>query len=297
MDEFAPLDPTAPYNPANKGLPQDAFTHANRKAFGQAVEANPTVTFAEVISGKTLKDLIPAEFFVYVVKPVANHGTITLLASGTFKGDILVAWGKGCPLFNENLAAARGLKQAGLGTYRPEQGGWVFARLAAAKVVKAFPATLVVSPEVLALVEECRMVRLPLGRPPEEYAGKSTRGIVHGTIKWDGRQWLVAFGGQIGNAFTAYVNAARAIKNAVAGSKGWQGAIKSWAFDLKAAGRIVQAFPATHFDHSADLLKAAEAYPAPAVVNPVVANRQAEQDAGPDALATSLLAAASLILA
>ena len=294
MDEFAPLDPTAPYNPANAGLPQEAFTQANRKAFGHAVEANhPTVTFAEVVAKSTLRDLIPAEFFVYVAKPVANHGTISLLPGGTFKGDILVAWGKGCPLFNENLAAARGLKQAGVGTYRPEQGGWVFTRVAAAKVIAAFPKTLVVAPEVLALAEQNANVRIAVGRPPETAPGR----VLHGTIKWDRGQWLVTFGGNIGNAFTGYVNAARAIKNAVAGSRGWQGAIKAWSFAPQAAGRIVKAFPVKHFDHSPDLVKAAEANPAPVEVSPVVANRQIEQEAVPDPLATSLLAAAALVFA
>jgi len=234
-----------------------------------------------------LKDLIPAEFFVLPPpKPSLNHGHISLCTHALYRGGVLVAWDKGCPLFSENLEAARLLKAAGLGTYRPEAGGWVFNPAASARIVAAFPKTLVVDADVLALVEKNAS---PAPAGPAAPVRK-----VHGSVKLIGDQYHVSIGGP-GCAFIEkplfgqYVDAARTIRNEVNGCRGWVAASKTWAFGRAAAGRIVKAYPAVHFDHCPELKADAEKYPAPAAA-------PAALDV-PDAYATRLLAVADAMLA
>lgn len=238
----------------------------------------------------TLKDLIPQEFFVAPPpKRLRPHGTIDLCQRAPYAGQVVVSWGRGCPVFNENLAAARKLKVAGLGTYRPDHGGWVFAPHAIAEIFEEFP-TLAVSPAVLDL----------LAAPP--VAPESGK-VLHGTIKYAAGGFAVSFGNGYNipkDAFARYLEAARSIRAASPGSQGWQAASKTWLFSLAAAGRLVLAYPAEHFDHPAELTEAAAKSPAPVNAPPpdrVQANQQAEDKGGADEYATDLLALADLVLA
>jgi hypothetical protein len=240
----------------------------------------------------TLRDLIPAEFFAPPSEAKPAHGCIAVCTHPQFQGCVLVSWKRGSQLFDQNLEVARTLKAAGLGGYYPDAGGWCFAPTAAARVDEAFPPTLVRSQEFLAMVK----------------TATTPARTLHGTIRWDStiRQWCVAFGGQYSvprDCFQKYLEAARFIKQAVPGSRGWHADTKSWRFSREAAGYIVRAFPAAHFDYPADypadLAKTTPAptsQPAPTGPTSAVASRGADEAAGPDPLATRLLAAVDAVL-
>jgi len=238
----------------------------------------------------TLSELIPEIYFIAPpAKRQKSHGKIGLCKISPYQGQLVVSWDRGCPIFDANLAAARGLKAQNLGTYRPDHGGWVFAAHAVAQVFEAFP-TLEATPEVLALLDS---------PPPAPEVSRQ----LHGTICWNpqAKQFQVAFGGGFNvprDAFARYVDAARGIRAGIPGCRGWQGSSKSWLFCRQAAARIALAFPAEYFEHPPELVEAAKACPKPAPQQTrEQANQEAQDAGGPDTLATLLLATAEAVLA
>lgn len=245
-----------------------------------------------------LKDLIPVDFFApppVVANPA--HGRIGIYTGplAHLRGRVLVTWERGCPLFGENLDAARRLKNAGHGNYfGNEAGGWLFLPVAVKAVDEAFAPTLVRSEAFLALLNA------PPPAPKPAAAPAAPARVLHGTIRLVAGQYLVAFGNGYNvprDRFAEYLDAARSIRNACHGSKGWQSASKCWSFSRQAAGRIVEAFPAAHFDYPAELTADAAKFPAPAKVDRAAADAQARDTGGPDALAVRLLAVAEQVLA
>lgn len=213
-----------------------------------------------------LSDLIPASFFAAPAHVVAAavreqeraarvNGTVTLRTGQPNAGHIVVGWDRQCPAFNTNLAAARRLKDAGHGTYRPDQGGWVFAPAAAAAILAGFP-TLHIDPAVVALAAAPKV---------ETVKAAPAAPAKHGTIRLEDGQYLVQWGGEFnvpGDVFQTYVAAAREVKAQFPASRGYDGRVRGWRFTRKAAGRLVHAFPVAHFDHPAELVADAAEHPA-----------------------------------
>lgn len=237
-----------------------------------------------------LAGLIPDVFFT--PPPItANpaHGRIGVYQGPVpaLRGRILVTWERGCPIFNENLTAARTLKVAGHGNYfGNEVGGWLFNAAAARAVLDTFPATLVVDPAVKSLAEQ-------------QQSKTTTEPVkqLHGKITYEAGKWVLAFGGVFQvprDRFSRYVDASRSIKHACQGSPGWNNVRKVWVFAREAAGRLVQAFPASLFEHAQELAGDAALFPAPEATVSVAEDGQA----GPACpLATQLLAAAEQLFA
>lgn len=195
----------------------------------------------------TLKNLIPAEFFVK--PPVTgnrDHGKISI----QHNGKILVEWPRDCKLFKQNLEAARKLKELGLGTYQPTNGGWVFYRNAAQEVDNLFPDTLVRTPDFVALAnsEDGKII---------ENDSTTTTTKKHGAVTFKGNQFFVVWGNNgtpiPRDKFARYLASARDIKNTFPGSSGWHQLSKGWHLSKTAANAIFEAFPVEFFDHCEEL--------------------------------------------
>lgn len=233
----------------------------------------------------TLREIIPQEFFVpQPIKPKTENGSVTICDRHPYVGSIVVAWGKKCPVFNENLAAARSLKVQGCGTYRPEFGGWVFSPSSVLKVLAKFPA-LVIDPKV---VENSREV---IETAVVKELTQDTKQL-HGSITFDGHGYLVVFGGNYNmprHIFSDYLDSARQIK-AKSHSRGWLSSIKSWCFRREAAAMIVKAFSQERFTYPKELASDAEQHPEQAEAH------QEQLDQGADPFADALVNLADAIL-
>lgn len=196
----------------------------------------------------TLKSLIPAEFFV---KPTTvgnlSHGKISIQQNGK----ILVEWPRDCKIFKQNLEAARKLKEERLGTYAPQNGGWIFHRNAAELIDSLFPDTLVRTPDFLKLVDS------EDGKIVQDFQAQATpTNTKHGSVTLNGGQFLVVWGknGPIPrDLFARYLANARAIKTDFLGSIGWNKSLNGWLLSKSAASQIVELFPADKFDHCEEL--------------------------------------------
>ncbi len=196
----------------------------------------------------SLKEIIPA---VYFTKPPVSQDLTHGQLSVTRSGKILARWEKRSKVFNENLEAARKLKVSGFGTYKPEEGGWIFQPEAAKQADAEFPDTLVRTPEFKALLalksEEPKAPTAPLNKPSK-----------HGKITKQGNHFLVQWGGTAGNcpssSFQKYLASARTIKANSAGSVGWNKFLNGWLLATSAAQEIATCFPESTFDHCPELV-------------------------------------------
>lgn len=230
----------------------------------------------------TLKDLIPAHFFVKPpATPDLTHGRLSV----TRDGKILAEWEKRSKVFDANLAAARELKTGGFGTYRPDAGGWIFNATAAKLADEKFPDTLVRTPEFVALVART-------AAPVATATAAPVAAKKHGRVKVNGNQFLVQWGGEAGfcprDAFDRYLTAARAIKADYPGCNGWNKPLNGWLLTRTAAARIVKCFPAATFDHCPELA-------ADAAANPDKGDEPAPANVPPTAYTVALLAAAERV--
>lgn len=254
----------------------------------------------------TLAALIPAEFFAPPpVKANPAHGRICISTDPRTPGGIQVSWNRGCPIFAENLAAARSLKNAGLGGYNGVC--WTFRPTAVLAVLDAFATSFVISDDVKALAAKQALANfaaandIALGKSRTEALAPAvapTR-VLHGKVTLAAGVYAVSFGNDYKcsrEAFAGYLDSARRIKRET-NSRGWNGATKSWLFNRSAAGRILAAFPATYFDFPSELAEDAAKSPAPVPVNVARQDARKAQEAGPDALATNLLALADDLFA
>ena len=232
--------------------------------------------------------LVPAEYFTPpppVVDP--KNGKVGLNVNGS----IFVTWGRGCPIFDRNLAAARRLKAAGHGNWNGQE--WTFGRSAVVEVLKEF-AALVIDPAVANLVKE--VLAAGLGLAPKMPEGGKPK-VNHGSVTLDGGMFLVKWG-NTGTFiprpdFDRYLDNARQIKGEVGGR--WDNYSKGWRFPKSAAGRIVLAFPVDAFTHCPEVQAEADKNPH----KPIPAAERVAHDsaqAGTDALASNLLANADDIL-
>lgn len=208
--------------------------------------------------------LIPAEFKTACPRLAdATHGCITL----TRDGRVLVEWKLRTPCFAANLEVARGLKNEGFGTYRPNDGGWVFHRNAAELVHERFPATLVRSPEFVALTTAPDGKTSKPAAPVAGAAPTAPASKPHGriTLTADKRAFVVAWGGAAGFApagdFARYLQAARNLKADYAGQRGWDKNAGGWVFNRNLAASIVRLFTAATFTHCPELAADAAVYP------------------------------------
>jgi hypothetical protein len=206
----------------------------------------------------TLKTLIPNQFYI---KPPATQDPANGRLSITQDGKIFAEWDRKSNCFNENLAAARELKTAGYGTYRPDAGGWIFHRNAAENANNKFPDTLLRTPEFLALVNELDG-KILTDRPQPQPQNKK-----HGRVKLQGNQFLVQWGGESGicprEYFERYLAFARSLKEQYSNSNGWNKPLAGWLISRTAATTIIKKFPAINFDHCPELATAALEFPEP----------------------------------
>ena len=235
-----------------------------------------------------LSALIPAEFKTACPRLAdATHGRISV----TRDGRVLVEWQLRTPCFKANLEVARGLKVEQYGTYKPNEGGWVFHRNAAELVHERFPATLVRTPEFIALTTA------PDGKTFKDaapVAGTATAPASkpHGriTLTADKRGYVVAWGNAAGFCpradFDRYLNAARGLKADYVGQRGWDKNAGGWVFNRNLAAAIVRLFTAATFAHCPELA-------ADAAANPEAVKHAAPAGpVKPDATAAALLDAA-----
>lgn len=206
--------------------------------------------------------LIPAEFKTACPRLAdATHGCISL----TRDGRVLVEWKFRTPCFAANLEVARGLKNEGFGTYRPNDGGWVFHRNAAAIVHERFPATLVRSPEFIALNVAPDGQTFKDKAPAAGTVAPASKPHGRITLTADKRAYVVAWGDAAGFApaadFARYLSAARGIKADFHGQRGWDKNAGGWVFNRNLAATLVKCFTAATFTHCPELAADAASYP------------------------------------